>query len=29
MAYMHVVARGGQVDTGRGSFQFAAQEAWT
>lgn len=20
--------RGGQVDTGRGSFQFAAQEAW-
>ena len=22
-------SRGGQVDTGRGSFQFAAQEAWT
>ena len=21
-------SRGGQVDTGRGSFQFAAQEAW-
>ena len=21
-------SRGGQVDTGKGSFQFAAQEAW-
>ena len=23
-----LAAPGGQVDTGRGSFQFAAQEAW-